>query len=459
MKGLVWLLVLPAMAASAQVETRADDYVRQWPLALQTQDAGAYRVVLDRQVYRSATLPSLRDIDVRNAAGAAVPAALFSPEQPLAQASRQHVLPWFPLPRDQAVPGRDITLISERDADGSVRRVEARVGESGKTGAETIANAWLIDASQVDARIKVLHLEWPAQATALDVAYQVEGSDNLRDWRILQPRAQLLDLTRDGQRLQQRRIPLDGQAKYLRLSPLQPDAALPLAGVSAELAGPAAAQTWQWEALNGNAVVENGRTYYQFVLDGRFPIARADVALDTNAAGEWTLESRDADDAQWQHRAGPWVAFQVGAGDGGERSAAQSLAGIVRDQQWRLSSRAPVNTAPILRLGYQPEVMVFLAQGQPPFSLVAGSARATRADAPLTQLVAALRERRGGDWRPASATLGTPAKLAGAQALQPAPIQRDWKSWLLWGLLVLGAVVVAGFAASLLRQAKTKNPS
>ncbi len=452
MKRLLWLMVLPAMAASAQVEKYADNYARQWPLALQTQDAGAYRAVLDREVYRSATLPSLRDIDVRNAAGAPVPAALFSPEQPLAQASRQQVLSWFPLPRDQAAPGRDITLISELDADGSLRRVEARVRQATGPNAEPAANAWLIDASQIDTRIKALHLDWPAQTSALDLAYQVEGSDNLRDWRLLQPRAQLLDLTRNGQRLQQRRIPLDGQAKYLRLSPLQANSALPLAGVSAELAGPAAAETWQWEELRGREVVDNGRTYYQFTLDGRFPITRADVALDANAAGEWTLESRDADDGQWLRRAGPWVAFQVGAADGGDRSAEQALATTVRDHQWRLSSRAPVNGVPMLRLGYQPEVMVFLAQGLPPFALVAGSARASRADAPLLQLVDAMRTRRGSDWQPANATLGAPAELAGTQALQPVPVQRDWKSWLLWGLLVLGAVVVAGFAVSLLRQ-------
>ena len=450
MKRLLWLILFPAIAGA----TLTDDYARQWPLDLQTPDAGAYRVTLDREIYRSATLPSLRDIDVRNAAGGVVPAALFSAEQPLAHASRQQALPWFPLPRGQAAPGRDITLISERGADGSVRRVEARVGESAGTGEEPAANAWLIDASQIDTRIVALHLDWPARTSAVDVAYRVEGSDDLRDWRTLQPRAQLLDLTRDGQRLQQRRIQLDGQAKYMRLSPLQPNAVLPLAGVSVELAAPAAAETWQWEALHGREVVDNGRTYYQFTLDGRFPIARADVALDGNAAGEWTLESRDADDAAWQRRAGPWVAFQVGAGEGGERSAEQSFAGVVRDLQWRLSSRAPVNGVPVLRLGYQPEVMVFLAQGQPPFALLAGSARATRADAPLAQLVDAIRMRRGVDWQPAAATLGPPVELAGAQALQPAPLQRDWKSWLLWGLLVLGAAVVAGFAASLLRAPK-----
>lgn len=453
MKRLTWLLVAPLLA----IASPAGDYARQWPLVLQSQDVGAYRVVLDREIYRSASLPSLRDIDVRDAAGDAVPAALFSPEQPLAQASRLRALPWFPLPRGQAARSRDITLISERDADGRLRRVEARVGEPGTTNADPPANAWLIDASQLDARIVALHLDWPAQTAALDVAYRIEGSDDLRDWRTLQPRAQLLDLARDGQRLLQRHVPIEGQAKYLRLSPLQPDAVLPLAGVSAELGATVASVDWQWESLRGQAMVEQGRTTYAFTLDGRFPIARADVALEGNAAGEWTLESRDADDATWQHRAGPWVAFQVSAQGGQEHSAAQALAGIVRDRYWRLSSRAPVNGNPVLRLGYRPEVMVFLAQGQPPFALVAGSARAMRADAPLPQLIEAIRARRGDDWQPATARLGASAVLAGAQALQPAPPQRDWKSWLLWGLLVLGAVVVAGFAASLLRKPHTSS--
>jgi hypothetical protein len=453
MKRPTWMLLVPLLA----IASPAGDYARQWPLVLHAPDAGAYRVVLDREVYRSATSPSMRDVDVRNAAGAAVPAALFSPEQPLAQASRLRDLPWFPLPRGQATPGRDITLISERDADGRLRRVEARMGEAGNVATEPAANAWLIDASQVDARIVALHLDWPAQATALDVAYQVEGSDDLRDWRILQPHVQLMDLIRGNQRLQQTRIPLDGQAKYLRLLPLRADATLTLDGVSAELAPPAVAEAWQWESLHGHEAVENGRTYHLFALDGRFPVARADVAMEGNAAGEWTLESRDEDAAAWQHRAGPWIAFQVGAGNGSERSAEQSLAGIVRDRQWRLSSRAPINGVPVLRLGYQPEVMVFLAQGQPPYSLVAGSARASRSAAPLPQLVDAIRARRGSDWQPATAALGAPAMLAGEQALQPAPPERDWKSWLLWGLLVLGAVVVAGFAASLLRQSKASS--
>lgn len=97
---------------------------------------------------------------------------------------------------------------------------------------------------------------------------------------------------------------------------------------------------------------------------------------------------------------------------------------------------------------------MFLAQGQPPYALVAGSARAQRTDAPLGAMLQALRRERGARWQPAQARLAAQAQpLAGDAALQPAAAPRDWKRWLLWGLLVGGALLVGGFAVSLLRSA------
>lgn len=451
MKRACLLALLPVIAFA----TVRDDYSKQWPLTLQDEAAGAYRVTLHRQVYRSARLPSLRDVDVVDADGASVPSALFAGSQPLAQGPRYLDLPWFPLPPGTAAQAQDIAVISERAADGSVRRVETRVSGSHAVTSQT-ANAWLIDASRVREVVVALELSWSPVPAALDATYRVEGSDDLRAWHTLQSQAQLLDLVRDGQRLQQQRIPLDGSAKYLRLLPAENSATLPLIGVRAELAPSPASLAWTWETLpvgtrgegSGSA---KGVAYYEFALQGRYPIERVDIALDGNNAAEWTLQSRDAEDAAWQTRAGPWVAFQVGGGIA-NRSATQALTRVIRDRHWRLSSRTPASAAPMLRLGYRPEVVVFVAQGKPPFALVAGSARAQRSDAPVLQLIDALRARHGTDWQPAPAALGTSQILAGDAAYVPAQAKRDWKAWLLWALLVGGALVVVGFAFSLLRK-------
>ncbi|MBW8810301.1 MAG: DUF3999 family protein, partial [Lysobacter sp.] len=58
------------------------------------------------------------------------------------------------------------------------------------------------------------------------------------------------------------------------------------------------------------------------------------------------------------------------------------------------------------------------------------------------------------DWQPSDARLGTSVALAGDAALAAPEPKRDWRSWVLWAVLVIGALLVAGFAFSVLRTSK-----
>ncbi|HEY5971421.1 MAG TPA: DUF3999 domain-containing protein [Pseudoxanthomonas sp.] len=448
MKRFAWIALLP-LAAFAGIR---DDYAQQWPLTLSRDDAGAYRVVLDREVYSRIHSAQLQDVEVVNAEGMTVPSALFAPEQLLAQAARKVDLPWFVLPGQPGGAAQDITLISERNADGSVRAITARVTDTGTQAGS--ASEFLIDASRLREPVAALELDWAVGEGALNAGYRVEGSDDLRNWNVLNDRGQLVDLARGGQRLKQNRIEVAGGSRYLRLVPLQQGVAPQITAVRAELASPPAAQAWQWEEIDGKRVVEKGgAASYHYRIAGRYPFERADVALPGNNTNEWILSSRDDEEAQWQHAAAPWMAFQVEGGNASNRSPPQSLQQVTRDRYWRLLPKTDVQgVLPKLRLGYRPEVVVFLAQGKGPYSLVAGSARAKRVDAPLPQLVDAMRAQRGQDWQPATAYLGKAQALAGEQALTPAPVERDWKAWLLWALLIGGALIVAWFAFSLLKK-------
>ena len=75
-----------------------------------------------------------------------------------------------------------------------------------------------------------------------------------------------------------------------------------------------------------------------------------------------------------------------------------------------------------------------------------------RRQTPESNHIDAIRTQRGAQWEPATAALGPSIELAGAAALTPPPAERDWKAWLLWGVLLAGAALVAGFAVSLLRK-------
>lgn len=453
MKRLVCLLAGLLVLSSPLGAAPRDDYAQQWPLTLSRDDGGAYRVVLDAAVYRQVHAYDLGDIAVLDHDGRAVPAALFAPSQPLAQPPRRLALPWFALP---AASGTGTTqgweLISQADPDGRLRRVEARITDQALAAAPR--SALLVDLSRVREAIVALELDWQP-LDALDLGYTVEASDDLEHWQTLATRGRLVDLQREGRRLLHRRIELFGllphyqRARYLRLTPDRSDQALTITRVSAELAAAKAAPAPQWLQLRGRRTGSDGRSGFEFELDGRFPVQWADVALPGNHAVEWRLQSRDRSDGDWRAR-GTWMAYQIGASGRRSQSAAQPLAGPVRDRHWRLSAAGTVNGEPTLRLGYRPEVVVFLAQGAGGYALVAGSARAERADSPVPQLVAVLRRQHGRDWQPSPAYLGPPTALAGAAALAP---RRDWTAWLLWGVLALGALLVTGFALSVLRKA------
>ncbi len=458
MKRLVCLLTGLLVLATSAFAAPRDDYAKQWPLTLSRDDGGAYRVVLDAAVYRQVHAYDLGDIEVLDRDGRAVPAALFAPSQPLAQLPRRLALPWFALPAtDASGTARGWELISQADPDGRLRRVEARITDQAL--AATPRNALLIDLSRVREAIVALQLQWQPQ-DALDLGYTVEASDDLEHWQSLATRGRLVDLQREGRRLLHRRIELFGllphyqRARYLRLTPDRSDQALTITGVSAELAAAKTAPAPQWLELRGRRSDSDGRSAFEFELDGRFPVQWADVVLPGNHAVEWRLQSRDHSDADWRAR-GTWMAYQIGASGRSSQSAAQPLTGLVRDRHWRLSAAGAVNGEPTLRLGYRPEVVVFLAQGAGAYSLVAGSARAERADSPVPQLVAVLRRQHGADWQPSPAYLGTPKVLAGEAALAP---RRDWTSWVLWGVLALGALLVTGFALSVLRKAPAPPP-
>lgn len=432
-----WLLLLWApLAAAADLR---GDYVREWPLQLEQADAGAYRLTLDAPVYRAATEATLADLQPLDGGGEPLPAALLQADAPSpSPPPRLRALPLFALPPLPAAGG-ELQVIAERDAGGAVRRIETRSGPAPRDGLP----AWLLDASALREPLRAIRLDWPSQPR-LQAEVRIEASDDLRHWSPLVERAALVELDNGSERLQQRRIPLDTRARYLRITALSPRMPA-LDAVQAELAPLREDAPLQWLTLSGRA--RDGG--FEFELDGRFPVIRVDVAGAGNDAVEWRLQSRDSEAARWITRAGPWLGYAVGGSAGG-RSAPQALA-RTRDRYWRLLP-GPGATFPIppqLRLGWRPETLVFLARGQPPYTLAAGSVRALRRDAPLAPILDALRRQRGPQWQPAQARRGEPAReLAGAQALHP---PRDWKAWLLWGLLVLGALLIGGFALSLLR--------
>lgn len=455
-KRLCWLALLPGLA-------QADgDFARQWPLQLSRPDAGAYQVELDASVHAAAHWRDLRDVRVVDADGQPV-ASTVQPAASNDQAGVEVVaLRWFALPPATAAAGHDLSVVVRHDADGSLVSVNSTAGSSGMAGGEVAGNSdpvWLIDLGAGFAGLRSLRVDFGTTDAALDLGYRLEGSQDLRHWQLLDDQVRLLQLRNQGNQLSSKRIAVAQPQRYLRLVPLQRQGAPALQGIEGEFAAAAPAASWQWLELQAEPGGNAGEGYL-YRLQGRFAVQRLDLQVADNSSASWTVASRDDEHADarqqepaWRALGRNWEVWQLNQGGQVQRSAPLALSAPVSDRQWRLQAAAGarVTAAPVLRLGYQPANVVFLDQGRAPYLLLAGNANQVADTAALEPMLAALRTRNGAQWQPAPASLGAGSERAGEAAYQAALPPRDWKNLLLWAVLVLGALIVAGFAFSLLR--------
>lgn len=421
----------------------AAEYARQWSVFTEQPGEPVYRVELEDAVYRHVLDARLGDLDVVDAEGVPVP-AIVQAAALHTSTTRTRTLPWFPLPAGDAPQHQQLDVISERDGDGRVLRIRAT---SSDTPATAPARSWLIDASGVDSgEAEALELAWEPTDTPLDVRYRVLGSDDLRDWHVVQESTQLMDLAREGRRLLHNRIPLQRRARYLRLQPVGEGSLPALTEVTLHLRE-SSDTLLQWYRLVADGRQDNA---FEYTLDARVPVTHVDIGLDGADAGTWRVESRESSESPWRLRAGPWTVYRLGEADGARSDAPALSGGPVRDRHWRVTASQPQARRPTLELGYRPESVVFVAAGKPPYALVAGSTASHRAASPIQDILAQQRARHGQEWQPAAAHLDAGSERDGARALRPPP--GDWKTWLLWVVLALGTLVVGGFAVSLLRE-------
>lgn len=468
------VLMLCTLTASAFAGQRSD-YVQEWPLRLAREDGGAFRIVLSEAIYRAAHDPGLADIEVFNAAGESLPATLLGPEGASAQEwPRQDIaVPWFTLPPDSrngASAGADWNLRAERDSSGRIMRVDAAVRDG--AGAP-VSRDLLLDMSQIKVPLAALRLDWPAASAPFQNAVVLSGSDDLRHWTLI-TEAVIADLRNGEERLHHNRIELghvrrnrielgrEFSFRYLRVAAVAPAALPAFNSVLAESTPPPPEPEWRWISIDGQEQRDGEQIFYRYRLEARIPARQLDVrSIADNSVASWTVLSRDDAQRHWTIRAGPWTGYRVASGDIVESSTSQLLTADVRDHHWRVDAVPPPNAPPALVLGYRPEVLVFLAQGEGPYTIAAGSARARRRDAPITNLLDALRRSHGADWRPYPAVPEASRVLSGDAALiaAPKPTQPpDWRSLLLWIVLVAGTLLVVAMALRLLSAQKDPKP-
>ena len=439
MKQLLPLLLLFAAFPARAGEPA--DYGWAFPLATDA-SSSAWQLELPPEVHEVLTREDLGDFEIFDANGKPLPVARYEPP---AKPPSEHrmLLPVFPLQRRAEAQPVGAHLRVERAPDGSVERIDAGVA---RTPSGRQITDYLVDASRLEEPLDELSLAWTASGD-VRTRFAVDASDDLEHWRTLVSAAAVVDLRQDGERVEQRRVPLPHvRARYLLLRALDRTelAELQVTGVVAT----AAPEPLRWLEAR---LRERKDGTFSYEIDGDYDVA----AVRVEPQGEDTLATIDVssrtDGGPWLDRARlTLVRVKHGAGELVQNEA--DVAPWPRARSWRLVTAPQLRTPPKLFLGTRPDRYAFIAEGTAPFVLAAGSANARRTDAPVATALAEIARREGKQWQPPLARIGERRVLQGEEALvKKTPL--PWTRIVLWAVLIGGAALVAALAWRLVRGA------
>ncbi len=431
-----------------------DDFAWQFPLTLEPGEALG-RVTLNAEVYARLWRDDLSDIVAFNAEDAPIPIALVDGGfgRTSLPVSEPFTVPLFRVPRADGKAAAEKLRVRLEQHESALEIVRD------ETPPSNAPQDVILDlSSHAGSPITTLWIEFAPDATGLNARADVAGSANLSDWKPLAHSQALVALDEDGLRLERRRIEFAATTlPYLRIRRTDRNDPLPILGVKAVRAP--ATNGWPASEI---AIVHPHATAqhelpgaYVYASGGPFPVERIEVQLaEHNAAATVIIESRANPNLPWRERARGSV-FQIGNDSSKVESAPFQLTSPIRDRHLRLRTEPAQAKAPALILGYRPDQFIFAAQGKPPYKLAAGSARMQRGSYPLQNVFAQTLQAENDAWLPSEARLGHGAELAGGAALAPRPdtsgAPTAWQ-WLLWLLLLAGALAVVSMVLKLLRQ-------
>jgi|GEM_PF-699427 len=439
-----WLsgVVLFTLASTSVQAAPPPLFAYAYPIVA-TPGAQAYRLELPQDAYGwLARDAGGADIVVVDVDGRQVAAGPYYPGAPTSHLVTLHATLRAVPPGADSVSGPRI----QRSTNGDI------VIEPGAAVATGAPREFLVDAT---AAIAPERLEFPAVDRDTSLTVAIDASDNLQDWTTRVQSASIVTLGKGEGAVDAREVKLGGPAaRYYRVRVTNGEApwtaadaaTIALAGTVEDAAAKDEAAR-HWVDLSADSTNVSGQGVdYDYRLPQALPVESLRVTLGTsdNVA---RLDASAVEGSLSSESLGTLVVTP------GDRSHAPQPMDVSRSRRdhIRLHSATPLRAAPRLSVGWRPDRIVFLPEGKGPYRLLVGSEQARRPAWPVADALAALRKGGGPSWRPEPAAVGPGDELAGRQALEPAHKAFDWTRPLLWIVLVLGAVLVLGMAASLLR--------
>lgn len=416
------------------------------------------QLLLPDAVYQRVVSPQLHDVAVFDAAGVRVPHVWCA--GPSQETATDAYLPVTVFPVRSARIGGQGATAEVRTESGN--RIAITVPGANAEAEAVAVTAYDLELSALTEPVLALQVQWHSPTGLSELHLKVEQAAAGQPWQLLVADAVLKRVTAEGRTLEYADIKLPA-AHYqnLRLTPRDASGAVIDAVQVHTRSNVAAAAALRWFAARpvaASATDADQSISQSYDAEHQAPVTAAWVQLTApNSRSHYRLQSRPDVKALWRTVA-EGEAFNL-LTPSGERRNGQLTLQINHERYWRLlgdAGSAPIEAS--LLLGYVPQNLRFIAQGQAPYRLAYGNAQALAAtpSASCDSLLSSLLQAGQTDAESliGSATAGAPQVLAGAAALQ-APTRPDWRRWLLWSVLAVAVLLLLGMARKLLADLKT----
>ena len=445
------LVAIAAVAATPASDTvpAAEAYAFGWPIEPEA-PADFYELELSLEVYRSVTDPGLRDIGVYNARGEPVPRLISPQAEPKATPEKSAEIAALPVyaPPDTLVG--ELSLALERSGDGTSVRIESDA--SATDAGPKVLVAYIADLGTPANDLRAVELEWPREIEPLISQLTVEGSLDLDEWFTLGS-GTIAGLSQDDANIERRRVALgDRAARYLRLSWRGVPEGWRVTRLLAyhSQSAPQADREWLTLSPISRDGADGG---YLYDTGGWASIDRLALALpEENSLVRASVYFWDPVAKRWQ-RVHNGLFYRLRR-DGNAVVSEPVAHAPQRAARWKvIVERGAAESQLGLTLGWRPDRLLFIAQGEAPWQLVAGNAGDAENDFPQARRFSdpEMRKLLEDAGPVGAATLGTREELGGPLRLEPAR-SPAWRRWMLWLGLVAGVLLVSGMAWRLLRQ-------
>lgn len=449
MRSIFFCLFAAALALTAHA---ADEPAFRYSAPIGIATPGAFvQLPLDASAYGRSVSAGLSDLRIVDARGERVPFALLAPRRPEAQTTeQQRDATLYPLPARPAADGTwsapiELTVVGDRI---SVKRLAA-----GTTTHASASAGWLFDLGERprdEPAPQSLRIAWHGP-TEFSATFRFETSDDLRQWRA-GGSGQLMALVSPGGPLTQPTVPLGAHpGRFVRLLWSDPVNAPQLSGAKVVAAlhankvldapteiviAPSA------EPAAKAAADDAARRALHFDLGGVLPISQLDLRWTSGTrVAPVRLQGRSDVNAPW-HELPSAVFYRLERGNEVWTSPPLVLDTHARYLRVLPDPRAAAFDAAQTQLVVQAPLasLVFAAQGQPPYTLLAGARVTAPSALPVATLVPTLERERE---RFGRATLGAWGEFSAVARAEQARQQRAaLRPWLLWSVLLVGVALL-----------------